>query len=255
MTRLGIVLALVASAATLGTERSAAEPRRTVLVELFTSQGCSSCPAADRLLSEIGAEGLAGVDVIPLSFHVDYWNYIGWTDPFSAAEWSSRQRRYAARFENDRVYTPQLVIDGVRECVGAYRRDVRKHVQAAAERAGLAQIELAFGPGGAKPSLAVSVGLEAAADEPSEVLVALLETGLETEVGRGENARRTLHNDHVVRRLLTLGSISPGEQMAQQVTIEIDPEWRRDQLGVVVFVQSIESLEIHGAAIRPLPRE
>src|ERR1051325_11483071 len=111
---------------------SAASPARPVLVELFTSQGCSSCPAADRALAEIAAQPAAQRNVIPLAFHVDYWNYIGWTDPFSSADWSARQRRYGAAFGGGRIYTPQLVVAGAADCVGTDDSRLRKLVAAAA---------------------------------------------------------------------------------------------------------------------------
>ena len=92
---------------------------RVAVVELFTSQGCSSCPPADRLLSKLARDPRYQGKVIPLSFHVDYWNSIGWTDPFSSNRWSERQRVYAGRvFHSNRIYTPQVVVNGRSECVG-----------------------------------------------------------------------------------------------------------------------------------------
>ncbi len=239
------VLAAIAAQALVSTEPVEADERRVVLVELFTSQGCSSCPPADELLTELGTDGIAGVEVIPLSFHVDYWNYIGWTDPFSAAEWSWRQRRYAARFESDRVYTPQLVVDGVGECVGSRKSDVRREIVAAAERAREALVEVGVNTAG---ELAWSASLAADAAGSGEVLLAIVETGLSTEVGRGENARRTLRNDHVVRRLETLATLAPGEDANAAHALDLPAEWRRDRLRAVVFVQGVETLEVHGAA-------
>jgi hypothetical protein len=88
-----------------------------IIIELFTSQGCSSCPPADRLLKRLAGDPR----VIPLSFHVDYWNYIGWTDPFSSKRWSERQQGYARAFRSNRIYTPQLVVSGRTGASGSRR--------------------------------------------------------------------------------------------------------------------------------------
>src|SRR5690348_11228611 len=104
--------------------RAAAPGNGPVVVELFTSQGCSSCPPADRLLSKLGEDPRFAGKVLPLSFHVDYWNSIGWQDPFSSARWSARQNDYARAFRSDRIYTPQTVVNGTSECVGNDERAV-----------------------------------------------------------------------------------------------------------------------------------
>src|SRR5436190_18609544 len=90
-----------------------------VVAELFTSQGCSSCPPADALWQRLGDESPLGARIVPLAFHVDYWNSLGWKDPFSSAAWSSRQSDYARAFGSGRIYTPQAVIGGRAECLGA----------------------------------------------------------------------------------------------------------------------------------------
>ncbi|MCZ6506766.1 MAG: DUF1223 domain-containing protein [Acidobacteria bacterium] len=241
-----LTAALLAGAAASSAAAEGAADRK-VVVELFTSQGCSSCPSADRLLSELGSDGWRGIQVIPLSFHVDYWNYIGWTDPFSAAAWSERQRRYATSFSSDRVYTPQLIVDGQSECVGAYRREVGRHIENAARRAAEGEIELRLDGGAAGSTLVVSAALLPAAPTGANLLAAVFETGLETAVGRGENARRTLRNDHVVRRLISLAQLTPGQRLRIEHRLELDPGWRREHLGVAVFLQSPETLEIYGA--------
>lgn len=226
----------------------AQEPRRTVLLELFTSQGCSSCPPADRLLTELAAHGVAGVDVVALSYHVDYWNYIGWTDPFSSAEWSDRQRRYARQLADDRVYTPQLVIDGVSECVGSQRREVAKRVAGAARRPAVGAVRADWSPQG----LRLAASLPDSAPGPAWVWVAVFETDLETEVRRGENARRTLRNDNVVRRLSTQVELAPGKSWQGLYELAPEPGWRQDRLGVAVFLQDPTTLEVHAATAERL---
>ena len=238
-----VAAALVAGVVNADDEAKAAPPR-AVLVELFTSQGCSSCPPADRLLTELAADGSRGVDVIALSYHVDYWNYIGWTDPFSSAAWSDRQRTYARQLARDRVYTPQVVIDGVSECVGSDRREVVRHIAGAAGRAPGAAIKADRGADG---RWTIAASLPASAEGPARVQLAVFETELTTEVKRGENAQRTLHNDNVVRRLTTLAELSPGEQWRAEHTPDLDPAWRGDRLGVALFVQSVPTLEVLAA--------
>ena len=123
---LALPLLAVLSVLLLLSRSGETEPQRAgdaaggpVLLELFTSQGCSSCPPADRLLTRLAGDRKLAGQVIPLSFHVDYWDYIGWQDPFASPRWSERQRQYGRAFHSNRVYTPQLVINGRTECVGS----------------------------------------------------------------------------------------------------------------------------------------
>ncbi len=149
------ILVIAAAVLVTGRQHTAGDGDRhaagadPILVELFTSQGCSSCPPADRLLSRLSAAAQGGeTAVIPLSFHVDYWNYIGWTDPFSSAEWSERQRSYAESFDSGRVYTPQLVVNGRRDCVGSNEQRVREEIERAERQRANGRLELELSPGG-----------------------------------------------------------------------------------------------------------
>jgi len=228
---------LVVALATGGaaTSLAAGDSRPAVLLELFTSQGCSSCPPADRLLSRIGASGeLAGVRVIPLAFHVDYWDRIGWKDPFSAREWSERQRGYGQAFDLYSIYTPQVVVGGQNHTVGSDEKRLRELVAAAAAQRSEYSIALRLANRDAG-SLRVAVQAEARSRPMVRVVVALFENGLVTEVRSGENARRTLHDDYVVRRLVEL---APGESEAE---LPLEPEWVAQRLGVVAFLQDAES--------------
>jgi hypothetical protein len=112
-----------------------APAERPVLLELFTSQGCSSCPPADRVLSRLNEEAKSGdLLVVALSFHVDYWNRLGWTDPYSDAAYSQRQRIYARKLGDNRVYTPELVVDGRTGHVGSREGEVRQAIKSASAR-------------------------------------------------------------------------------------------------------------------------
>ncbi len=225
-----------------------------VLLELFTSQGCSSCPPADRLLARLAAE--EGSGVVPLAYHVDYWNYIGWTDPFSSARWSERQSRYARRaFDTGRVYTPQVVVDGEADCVGSNEKRVRREIERARSRADDGELTLAVRSAASADRLALEIGarvLRAAPGETWDVMVALFEDDLVTPVPRGENGGRTLENSRVVRALAKAFSLpaEAGAERSQRWEIDLGEGWKRSDLGVAAFLQDPESMRVHGAAVR-----
>ncbi len=232
-----------------------ADDAKFVIVELFTSQGCSSCPPADRLLTQLGNEGVKrGTRVLPLSFHVDYWNYIGWTDPFSSPEWSQRQRRYARTFGLDTVYTPQLVIHGVSQVVGSNEAKVRSEIARAARLQDSVVLDLSV-EGLDDDSGQLEVAIEARPREeapanPYDVLVAVLEEELETPVRRGENASRTLRNDFVVRSMQSvLTQVQAQSDATASADFTIAPEWKKERLAVIVFAQDTTTLRILGAVV------
>ena len=233
---------------------------RVAVVELFTSQGCSSCPPADRLLSKLAHDSRYQGKVIPLSFHVDYWNYIGWTDPFSAGRWSDRQKAYAGRvFHSNRIYTPQVVVNGRSECVGNSEGEVTGQIAQALAAEPDARVSLALDPLTADGHLKVTVGAKlarAAGSGPLDLWVAVYESGLSTDVKAGENASRVLRNDRVVRRLekaFTLPATA-GAEKSGEVVLGIDKRWKTGSLGVAAFLQDPATLAIHGAAAREVGR-
>ena len=233
------------------------EAPMAVVVELFTSQGCSSCPPADKLLSRLGNEGLpGGVEVIPLSFHVDYWNYIGWTDPFSSEAWSNRQRQYARAMRLDTLYTPQIVIHGGAQVVGSNAEEVLREIARAQSRGTAVEVAVDLRPAA---DGALEAGLQtrvAGAVPPGglDLMVALFEKRLVTPVKRGENKRRTLENDYVVRTLRRGFAIdaAPGGTMSETLVFDIESEWQTANLGVAAFAQDPATLRIYGAAAQPL---
>jgi hypothetical protein len=257
------------SAGTAGAA-TAANSGNPVVVELFTSQGCSSCPPADRLLSRLGTDpGLPG-PVVALAFHVDYWNGTGWRDPFSSSRWSRRQEAYARAFRSDRIYTPQLVVNGRSECVGSQEGQVRRQIAAALAAAPAGQVSLALAPIaplGSPAARRLRVSVTARLSRPAgsgqlDLWVALTQNGLSTPVKAGENAARTLRNDHVVRRLekaFTLPAAA-GSERSGSLVLDLDPSWkladRADlaDLGVAAFLQDPATLAIHGAAATSLGR-
>jgi hypothetical protein len=233
-------------------------PRTPVVVELFTSEGCSSCPPADDLLARLDAEQpVAGAEVIALSQHVDYWNDLGWADPFSAHEFSERQGEYVARFRGEGVYTPQMVVDGGAEFPGGNSSKALDAIASAA-REPKAEVVLARAdeqgdksPGTDALRLSVRVArLPKLPDgETADVLLAVTESGLSSDVARGENSGRRLTHAGVVRRLTKIGDLSAATQpFAAEPLVEIDKGWRRENLRAVVFLQEHTSGRVVGAA-------
>jgi hypothetical protein len=167
--------------------RPLAGASRPVLLELFTSQGCSSCPPADRLLEQLDKDQpVEGLEIIPLAFHIDYWNYLGWSDPFSSKEFSRRQYAYAAAWDAGNVYTPEAVINGSTHCNGADREAVLENLKPL-KRLALNRNHLGVEISGLIPG--------------ASLYIAFSQDGLKSEVKRGENSGRILENDAVVRDL------------------------------------------------------
>ena len=240
---------------------AAGEPAGGVaVVELFTSQGCSSCPPADRLLSKLAQDSRYQGKVIPLSFHVDYWNSAGWQDPFSSARWSARQSAYAGRvFHSNRIYTPQVVVNGHSECVGNAEGEVLARIGDALAAPPAAQGTLAVAPPTADGHLRIDVGARlarAVGKGDLDLWVAVYESGLATEVKAGENASRLLRNDRVVRRLEKAFTLpgTAGAEKSGEIVLGIDKRWKPGALGVAAFLQDPATLAIQGAVAREVGR-
>ena len=226
-----------------------------MLVELFTSEGCSSCPPADTLLAKLVTEQpIAGVEVVGLSLHVDYWNRLGWVDPFSKAEFTDRQNDYATIWGVSRIYTPQAVVDGAKEFVGSDWAAAREHIRAAAATPKApVTIDLdAQAPGSDRVSLRISVGPSSARTSKAHVLLAVAEDGLVSDVRRGENADRKLSHVAVVRSLKRVARLDAAKGLAMTETLRLDPAWRPDLLRFVVLVQDPVSRHVIGIAARRL---
>jgi hypothetical protein len=206
---------------------------RNRLLELYTSEGCSSCPPADRWLSQLPANS----GVVPLAFHVDYWDRLGWRDPFAQAAFSQRQR------DRNRgsgwVYTPQVMLDGAD--FRAWHRGLPVRPNAPA-RASLA-LTLTQTPERIDVQ-AESRFAAPAAGRGARLYLALLENRLSSNVSAGENARRTLQHDHVVR--LLAGPFDPGRA---RHSFRLQPGWKAADLGVAAFV-----LDAKGASLQALAR-
>jgi hypothetical protein len=210
-----------------------------VMVELFTSEGCSSCPPADLLLQKLErGQLIPGVTVIGLSEHVDYWNHLGWADPFSSAQMTSRQQEYAARFRSKGAYTPQMVVDGVEEFVGSDVAQARRAIAVAAQRSKLEVTADLVDPG----LLHVSVP---ASSTPAGVFVALVYDPDPSAVARGENSGRHLTHISVVKSLKHVGDVSRNKGFDTRVPV---PKNTLTNQQLVVFVQERGQGRILGSA-------
>jgi hypothetical protein len=215
-----------------------------VLVELFTSEGCSSCPPADALLERLDrTQPVAGAQIIVLSEHVDYWNHIGWTDPYSSPFFSARQEQYARRFGTSGPYTPQMVVDGSSEFVGNDARAADSAIRATLKQPRVA-VRIAAGdrtavvevdPLPAKTAHKANVYLAHAADEGTQ------------DVLRGENRGRRLHHVSIVKELKQIGTVNEHSRFQTQVKLEAAGR-------LIVFVQEAGNGPVWGAAIETTAR-
>ncbi|MEE8501715.1 MAG: DUF1223 domain-containing protein [Kiloniellales bacterium] len=217
-----------------------ADTSTPVVVELFTSQGCNTCPPAESFLRE-----LAGEDgIIALELHIDYWDYIGWKDPFASPEMTARQRGYAQELRLPYVYTPQMVIDGRFDVVGSHRNSARGIIRQAAERGKPIDVHLSDENGG---TIIIPAGHSP--DGGATVWLAIYDDQHETEVLRGENAGQNLLNRNVVRELESLGTWT-GERM--EIPVDLARAAARGRAGCVVLLQQGRTGPILGAAATTL---
>lgn len=214
-----------------------------VLVELFTSEGCSSCPPADRLLERLDRDPtVAGAQTIVLSEHVDYWNHLGWRDPFSSAAFSQRQAGYARRFGIEGPYTPQMIVDGSTEFVGS---DAAKAESAIRQAAQHPKTVIRLQP--VKPGGELLLEVDPLPRGKGEIYLARALDRATSSVQRGENEGRTLRHVAVVQDLQQIGSI--GTHGGFRKSIPAPAQGSR----LVIFVQEGESGPVLGAAMYASP--
>jgi len=231
-----------------------------VIVELFTSEGCSSCPPADALLTRYESQQPVGnAQIIALEEHVDYWNELGWVDPFSGKQWTNRQVEYAAALGNGNPYTPQIVVDGRTEFVGSRESQARQVISRAASQP-KTQVSVTVQPSEECDAIIVQIEVPkltsaSAADEP-EVWLAITEADLHSDVSRGENAGRALGHASIVRVLRKVGLARNDSELAfsQSTPVKLDSRWKVAHLHAVAFVQERKSRRILGASIANVRR-
>jgi hypothetical protein len=240
---LGVLLALAIS---VGKAQSTADQDRIpVLAELFTSEGCSSCPPADRILEWLSKEQpVDGVYVVAMSEHVTYWDHQGWKDPFGSPRFTQRQQMYGARFKVADIFTPQLVIDGTIQLIGSDTAALKRALTDASRKPKpRLTVEASFTADGSLSGSASGPGLEVGAAEGAELLWAVTEDDLAVDVSRGENAKRTLHHSGVVRALIDK-KIERGNAAPMNVVTRVPSEWKRGNLRLVAFVQSTKTRRV-----------
>ena len=229
----------------------AASEDTPVVLELFTSEGCSSCPPADELLSRIGA---LTPGVIPLAYHVDYWDSLGWSDPFSSSQWTMRQVEYVRAMQLSGSYTPQIVINGRWQCVGSDPNLLTRAIATARATPppGVVTVR-AMPPAAGSHKLNVSVSahiMRTAGDKSLIVVVAIYENGLMAKIDGGENSGHRIRYDYTVRKIIPAFELRPaaGSALENELSVDLDPSWKLDHLGVAAFIQDETSLVIDGGA-------
>lgn len=234
-----IFFSLTASLPAEKSDKPAAQP--VVVLELFTSQGCSSCPPADKALQDLTQQAAhAGQAVYGLSFHVDYWDRLGWRDPFSAKQFTDRQRQYD-RTLNTQTYTPQLVINGQQDIIGGQRGRIEQAIQAIQKQPASAFVGVDGSITRDAKQMTINYTLSAAG--PYRVNVALVQKEARTAVQNGENGGRTLVNTNVVRQFKTIDESG----ISGNVTLPLPAGLAADQTAVLVYVQRADNQQIVGA--------
>ncbi len=224
-------------------KNSLATDKQTVLVELFTSEGCSSCPPADKVLSLLNKnQPVAEADIVTLSLHVDYWDSPDWKDEFSSQMFSRRQDIYSAQLRGEN-YTPQMVVDGQNAFVGS---DVNKAQKAILEAAKMPKAKIEFVQNQDNIKIKIT---DAPAHENATVFLAIAEDDLGSSVRGGENSGRRLAHTAVVRELKSLGILTAEQtNLEMETTVQLQPNWKKENLSFVVFLQENQKRKIFGTA-------
>jgi len=218
--------------------------RPIAVIELFTSQGCSSCPPADRLLSETLAEAASSkTNVYALSFHVDYWNHLGWVDPFSDKRYSQRQNTYAAAFGLNSVYTPQAVVNGKDECVGSDAEELKSAIAKSLNMPSTAAFKKLYVVWQKDGGVVIQYALQGMFSG-SAVHFALVSLSERTQIRRGENAGRSLASEHVVRQFISVDATGDGS-----ISFDPSPVLAKAHCAVIAYIQRSDDLVITGAAM------
>ena len=218
---------------------------RPIVVELFTSEGCSSCPPADALLRKLDAQPISGAQLIVLEEHVDYWDELGWKDPFSLHEVTVRQTEYADRLRVRAPYTPQMVIDGATELLGSDGRHAQQVLESLRSQPAvpLRISDVKFENG--KLHAHVESG---PAPATAEVVFALALEHAESQVSRGENGGRHLEHVAILRSLRPSGKVHSGQSLAKDFELSIPRPTSAYRL--IAFLQQPDQGKIFGAAIQ-----
>jgi hypothetical protein len=226
-------------------------PANPVLVELFTSEGCDSCPAADRLVASlVRDQPVGGAEVIALEEHVDYWDRLGWRDPYSDRLFTSRQQEYAQALRAE-VYTPQMVVDGAVAFIGNEFSAAR---EAIGHAAGNGKVPLSIHIDQAVSAGRVRVRLTTNEDpgKGARAWIAVTEDNLVSKVTRGENQGRVLHHSGVVRRIVRVDLEKNGSGVSGEANVSLDPAWQRNHARIVAVIQQRSAGLVRALAVTGL---
>lgn len=252
-----LLLAAVLADGGAGVPARASAMNIPVLIELFTSEGCSSCPPADALLQRLDAQPVPGAQLIVLSEHVDYWNHIGWKDPYSSHFFSERQNTYSLRFGGDTVYTPQMVVDGSAQFVGSDSREAQHAIEKARDREKVSVVATNISlptPGVLNAHLEVGPLAESLKSRSAAVFVAVALNHAESQVLRGENEGRHLQHVAVAQSITKVGTVSKAKGLIQDASVKLNAGADPANLRLVVFVQEEGSGRVLGATLQQVKR-
>jgi hypothetical protein len=214
-------------------------PEGFAVVELFTSEGCSSCPPADEAVIQLAKDYPEHVYV--LAYHVDYWNYIGWKDEFSSAAFTDRQRKYGERFSLGSIYTPQIVVNGEKEFVGSNRAQLTSSVKKALQIKGSGEVKLSV----AKENTSnLRVGYEVNGSEPAILNIAIVQLNATTAVKRGENKGKSLHHINIVR---AFKAITVNKSAKAVIAMPLPDNLSMKDVEVIAFLQNSKNWKIMAA--------
>ncbi len=223
---------------------AASGEQRVALLELYTSEGCSSCPPADKWLSKLSTQKLVPGALLPLAFHVDYWNDLGWKDPFSQAKFSDRQREYSKRRGASFVVTPQLLLDGQGYQRPLLIEDIDNKAKSINRSPPRASIRINQTQTPERIDARVEVRVADTDARQARVYVALYENNLATAVKAGENKGALLKHDFVVRELSTPIALDDSGRLSHDVSIRLAPDWKSRDLHLAAFAQHPRSGEV-----------
>lgn len=207
------------------------------VLQLFTSEGCSSCPPADDILRKYANQD----NIFALSYHVTYWNRLGWADLFSQKQFDNLQYSYGENFRLSSVYTPQIVVNGNSEAVGSSENKIANIVNTALAKA--AKNTILLEKSIKNNEITFKFNIKGDISKNAILNFELIESNLSTKVKRGENEGKTLLHDNVVRSEKTLKATEKGE-----ITFEIDPTWKKENCAIIVFIQDSNLGQINGAS-------
>jgi hypothetical protein len=227
-------------------------PNSTVLVELFTSEGCSSCPPADTLLRQInGTKTVAGQLIVGISEHVSYWNGLGWSDPYSSEIYTARQNAYGNRFRLDGVYTPQMVINGSEQIVGSDRNALQRALQHENSRPQMPLHILSATIAGRVLNLSFSAG-GAPVGQRVEIMAVFTDDFDQSNVGRGENSGRTLAHVSVARSLARIAFVDRSVEKTMQLPLPASFDSGKSGHHLILFAQASGLGPVLGTDSKPI---